>query len=138
MRTVYLVLRLLLGLLLLVAGLIKLRDPLNFRHALDAFGFLPLKITIPVAVVLPPFEVLCGLAIILGFRTRAMVSAAAGMLLIFSAVLGWLLISGRSVDCGCFGRAELLNASPPIALVRNLVFLVVAGVIYRTSCQPHE
>ncbi len=85
------------------AGLDKFRDPLQFADSVAAFGILPILLVSPLALGLPPFEVLCGLMLLAPMTRRV---AALGLTLItamFFIALASALLRGLTLDCGCFG-----------------------------------
>lgn len=56
---------LILAAVFIFAALDKLRDPLQFADSVAAFGILPIVLVSPFALGLPPFEVLCGLLMLI-------------------------------------------------------------------------
>ena len=57
------------------------------------------------AILLPWTEVICGLFLIIGIRTRAVASMIGMLLLVFSAGIFVNLVRGAEISCGCFGNA---------------------------------
>jgi len=134
-RIANLVGRIVLAAPLLLAGAIKLADPLAFRRSLDAYGFFPPTIAVALAVALPPFEVFCGGLLITKFQRRAAALATACLMLGFSLVTGITLwrggpeqrgqalhidiadesgrqkMSGKRVMTHSFGRLQNVNIS---------------------------
>ena len=106
-----LVARLVLGVVLTVAGGLKVTSPEVSARAVRAFQILPYDFAGYVGYALPVVEILVGLLLIAGLFTRA--SAAAGGLLMLAFVIG--IISawarGLSIDCGCFGGGGAVDAS---------------------------
>jgi uncharacterized membrane protein YphA (DoxX/SURF4 family) len=94
---------LLLAAVFVYAGYDKLRDPLQFADSIAAFGILPLLFVSPLALALPPFEVLCGL-LLLTTPTRRLAALAVTLLsAMFFVALASALFRGLTLDCGCFG-----------------------------------
>ena len=106
-----LVARLVLGVVLAVAGGLKVTSPAVSARAVRAFQILPYDFAGYVGYALPVVEILVGLLLIAGLFTRA--SAVAGGLLMLAFVIG--IISawarGLSIDCGCFGGGGAVEAS---------------------------
>ena len=94
---------LVLAALFIYAGATKVRDPLQFSDIIAAFAILPAALINLLALSLPPFEIGCGLMLLVP-RTRRI--GALGVTLIsvifFSALLS-ALVRGLVLDCGCFG-----------------------------------
>jgi uncharacterized membrane protein YphA (DoxX/SURF4 family) len=93
-----------LGSLFIYAGARKLLDPNAFAVLLDAFGIVPESLLGIVAALLPLAEVVAGLALL--FDIRGSLAVVAGLLVIFSVMLGYGLKMGLNVDCGCFGPQD--------------------------------
>ena len=118
--------RLVLGAILLVAGVAKFLDLGAFRRGLADFG-LPAGVVRPVGVLLPAAEI----AIAVALWSPAAAWGAAGALALFtafSAVIAGNLWHGRRPPCGCFGQFEATPISRA-TLVRTLLLAVVAGVL---------
>lgn len=94
-----------LGLLFVVAAWPKLQDPPAFAKAVWAYHLLPAWGVHPVALILPWLEMLCGVALLAGVWRRAAAAWIGLLLVAFIGALGWNLLQGRPVDCGCFSVA---------------------------------
>lgn len=95
--------RLTVGGVLLVAGALKVRDPLGSVLAVRAYEVLPGPLETLVGRGLPWLEIALGLLLILGLGTRAMAWASAGLLAVFVVGIAQAWARGLSIDCGCFG-----------------------------------
>ena len=95
--------RLILGGALLLAGGLKVGNPVASARAVQAYDVLPFELARYVGYGLPYAEVVLGALLVLGLFTR--VSAAIGALLMVVFVVGiaqaWA--RGLTIDCGCFG-----------------------------------
>ena len=102
--------RLILGIVLIVAGGLKVTSPLVSARAVRAFQILPYDFAGYVGYALPVVEILIGLLLVAGLFTR--LSAAVGGLLMVAFIIGissaW--IRGLSIDCGCFGGGGTVAA----------------------------
>jgi len=103
-RWSYRAVRTLLGLMFVVAGVIKLSDPQQFAIVIDAFGLVPRGVLIPMSYALPVLEVAAGLGLV--FDVRYSLSTIAVLTLLFLAVLGYGLHLGLDIDCGCYGPGD--------------------------------
>ena len=97
--------RVLLGLLLVVAGLAKIGAPQAFAGQIENFDALPIGWENLFAVTLPWVEVVAGLALGLGVQARSAAWLALGLLLVFDAAIVQAMARGLNIDCGCFGTA---------------------------------
>lgn len=106
-----LVTRLVLGVVLLVAGGLKVGKPLGAARAVQAYDVMPFEVARWVGYALPWVEIVIGVLLVLGLFTR--VSATIGTLLMVAFVIGiaqaWA--RGLSIDCGCFGGGGQIDAS---------------------------
>jgi len=103
--------RLILGVVLLVAGGLKVTSPASSALAVRAFQILPYDLAAYVGYALPVVEILVGLLLVAGLLTR--VSAVVGGLMMLTFIIGitsaWM--RGLSIDCGCFGGGGTIGAS---------------------------
>ena len=106
-RTIHLLsllLRLVIGNVFIFAGSLKLFDPAAFAWDIYQYGLVPRPLIDPIAVGLPVMEVAAGAGLVLNRRWSY--GAVGGMLMLFMALLGYAIINGLNVDCGCFGSGE--------------------------------
>lgn len=112
--------RLILGVVLVVAGGLKVTSPLVSARAVRAFQILPYDLAGYVGYALPVVEILVGLLLVVGLFTR--LSAVVGGLLMLAFIIGissaW--IRGLSIDCGCFGGGGAV-AAPQTKYVADLL-----------------
>ncbi len=102
--TLYLAIRILLGLLFLIAGGTKIIDPHTFAATIDAFGMLPSGLAFPLALILPPLEILAGVGLILD--VRGSLATVTVLLVGFIMVLAYAISLGLDIDCGCYGPGD--------------------------------
>ena len=79
--------RLLLGVVLVVAGALKLPDPAAAVRAVRAYRLLPEVLVGPVAFGLPVLEIAVGLALLAGLFVRTAAIAAAVLMVVFLAAV---------------------------------------------------
>lgn len=124
--------RLALGVVLLIAGLLKIGNLGESVLAVRAYQLLPYEMTTVVGYALPIIEIILGILLIIGLFTR--VAGLAGTLLMLAFIFGissaWA--RGLSLDCGCFGGGGEISpeeafAAYPIDIARD-VGLAIAGL----------
>lgn len=122
--------RLILGVVLFVAGALKVTSPAVSARAVNAFQILPYDVARYVGYALPVVEILVGLLLVAGLLTRA--SAAVGGLMMVAFIIGiasaWA--RGLSIDCGCFGGGGAVAASQtkyPWEILRDVGVAACAG-----------
>ena len=112
------------GMVLLIAGILKLMDPVGSGLVMDEyFKFLHLGFLKPasriIATAFALIESLIGAALIAGVW-RKTIATISGVLMIFFTVITIILyIAQPAMDCGCFGEAVHLNHAQ--TLLKNLI-----------------
>lgn len=94
-----------LGLVFVWAGVVKLAAPKAFARMVSGYGLVPPDLLVPFALGLPVVELLAGVGLV--FDVRGSLRTIAGLLLMFLAVLGYAILNGMAVDCGCFSLEEI-------------------------------
>ena len=132
------ILRISVSLVFLVAGVLKLRDPLAFADGIAAFQVFPAWIINVLAMGVPFFEILTGLGI-LSRRTRsAGALAACGLSIGFVLLYASALARGLEVTCACFGKWEILEASTQVGFLRALILLGLSAWVYAKALARPE
>jgi putative oxidoreductase len=135
-RALSLVLRLGLGALFVVAGVLKLRDPTAFATDIANYQLLP-GLAPYLAAALPLTEVLAGLLLVVG-RGAWRLSAAVAiglMMLAFTGAASSALARGIDISCGCFGGDR--GTVDGLTIARDLALLAaVAAVLFLERRRP--
>ena len=125
--------RLTLGAVMLVAGALKIADPVTAAQAVRAYELLPEALVTPVGWGLPFLELAIGLLLIVGFGTRPAGLAAGLFMVVFIAAVSSAWARGLSIDCGCFGGGGTVAAGQTKYLqeiLRDTGLLVLAGWLF--------
>jgi uncharacterized membrane protein YphA (DoxX/SURF4 family) len=122
--------RLILGIVLIWAGVSKVTHPAVSAQAVRAYQILPYDFAGYVGYALPVLEILVGLLLVAGLLTRW--SAAVGGLLMLAFIIGisWAWAHGYALDCGCFGGGGTIAASQtqyPLEILRDVGLAACAG-----------
>jgi peroxiredoxin/uncharacterized membrane protein YphA (DoxX/SURF4 family) len=127
MDAALLIVRLVLAVVFIVAGLAKLSDLKGSRKAIIEFG-LPAVVASPLALLLPLAELGVGAALIPASSAWWGALGAVGLLVLFVVGISINLVRGRKPDCHCFGQ---LHSAPAgwKTLARNGVLAAVAGFV---------
>jgi uncharacterized membrane protein YphA (DoxX/SURF4 family) len=125
-QTAVLLIRLILGGVFLYAGVQKIADPQAFAGSIAAYRILPYFGNYLAAAVIPWLEVLCGLLLVAGWRTRGAAAVIVLLTVVFMAALASILVRGLDIDCGCF-RPGGGKTSAWTALVRD--FFLCGGAL---------
>lgn len=122
--------RLILGVTILVAGLLKVTRLDASVQSVRLYQLLPWDITSFVGTALPILEIAVGLLLITGTFTR--ISAVVGSLLMLAFIFGIASVWARgiSIDCGCFGEGGAIDASLtqyPLEILRDTGLLLTGA-----------
>jgi len=116
------------GGIFIYAGSTKLLEPTTFAVLIEAYGMVPTPLLMPVAITLPALEVTAGIGLL--FDIEKSLEIAAGLLMLFIAILSYGILMGLDVDCGCFApedsEAKAFHGLR-LALYRDLMML--AGIV---------
>jgi putative oxidoreductase len=121
-------LRLGLGGLFLVTGVLKLRDPAAFATAVANYQLFP-QVAALLAATLPTVEIVTALALIVAPRPwrRAAAVAVAAMMAMFTIAASSALLRHIDISCGCFGADS--GHIDALTLVRDLTLLAAAIIL---------
>lgn len=121
--------RLALAAIFIYAGSVKLMDPRGFARTISHWDLVP-EFFLPItAIGLPSLEVLAGIALMLDMRIG--LHTISGLMVMFIMVLGYGVLLGLEIDCGCFGAQELQERQGIYhALYRDIVFLAAVVFLY--------
>lgn len=135
MKVLSIILRLLLGLFFLAAGLSKLGSPLQTLAAVYSYEIvLPDWLAATIASALPWMEILLGLALTVGLWLPVALGWVVLMLVLFTALTAQAWWRELPIDCGCVDLSVLHPAlaalsTPGGAALRNVGLLVLAAVL---------
>ena len=126
---IFLVLRILIGLLFLISGAEKLINPLqNFLYVVQSYELLPSRAEGWVAHLMPWCEFFVGLFLVLGLWLKNALRATLILFCVFIFVIGQALIRKLAVtECGCFG--ELISFPLPVTLMMDSTLLAISGIL---------
>jgi len=129
--------RVILGALLLIAGIFKLQDNTALFETIAYITWLPIGIKSFIIDVLPWIEVIVGGLLIAGVFKKVVIPAGALIYAGFFAFAIYGLGSGMEGDCGCFGEADDSNILAMLLgstfgwpmVIRNGIFVAMAGIL---------
>jgi uncharacterized membrane protein YphA (DoxX/SURF4 family) len=116
--------RLIIGLTFIYASYHKIGSPSEFAKTLYGYDLVPGILINLIAITLPCFEMVSGVARITGIYPRSASLIINSMLVIFIIVLSVNLIRGHEFDCGCFSPDQIgYTASAGLELGRDIILL---------------
>lgn len=124
--------RVVLGGLLIVAGALKVGHAADLAAAIAGFRLLPPGIVAPMALVLPIFEIVLGLYLVVGLLARITAIAAAVQFVVYAGAIASAILRGIPANCGCFGpndaaKADWLHVGFDLALAALALVIAVAA-----------
>lgn len=75
-----------------------------FAQSVKAFDILPDHLVVLTAFVIPWAELLAGVALLVGFWTRAAALVVSALLAVFIAAIVSVITRDMNIECGCFGK----------------------------------
>lgn len=130
--------RVVLGAVLLIAGLLKYQHLDKSQMAVRAYELLPVALANFLGLVLPFLEIAVGVLLIVGAAVRVSAAISGVLMLAFSIGIAQAWARGLSIDCGCFGGGG--QVAPGTAnylpeLIRDAGLALMAFYIFR---YPHS
>jgi len=128
-----LAIRWIVGLLFIFSGLVKANDPLGLSYKMQEFfeawnwNFLN-DYTLVFSLVMNAFEVLAGIAVIIGWRMKLFSWLLLLLIIFFSFLTGYALFSGKIKTCGCFG--DCLPLTPAQSFTKDLILFVLILILF--------
>jgi len=120
--------RLYIGGIFVYASIYKINYPAEFAETIASYQITPYFAVNLMAVVLPWIELISGVLLILGIRTRSAAAILLALLALFTLAIAITLARGVPIGCGCFHTIE-----DPISwktLVRDLIWLAMASQVF--------
>ncbi len=133
MKTTLLIIRWIVGLLFIFSGLIKVNDPLGLSYKMQEF-FEVWQLhglndyTLAMAMVMNVFEVVAGVAVIIGWHMRLFSWLLLLLIIFFTFLTGYALFSGKIKTCGCFG--DCLPLTPAQSFGKDIFLLVLIVILF--------
>ena len=120
--------RLYLGGLFIYASLYKINYTAEFAETIASYQMVPYWGVNLMAVILPWIELVSGILLVIGLRTRTVAGVVGFLLLLFTVGIVYNLLLGSEISCGCFQSLE-----DPISLwtvLRDLIWLAMAVHVF--------
>jgi uncharacterized membrane protein YphA (DoxX/SURF4 family) len=122
-----LLLRVLLGLIFIIAATEKIAVPENFSFLIANYKLLPSEfINIP-AIIIPWIELISALLLLLGILVKENSAIITFLLIVFTIAIIISLFRGLNIDCGCFGTTY--GEQIGILKISENIILIIFGFI---------
>jgi uncharacterized membrane protein YphA (DoxX/SURF4 family) len=127
--------RILVGVLFIISGLIKLNDPMGFSFKLEEYfnaNVLNVEFLIPAALLIAClvviFEVVLGVMLLIGFKTKFTVWSLLAMIVFFTFLTFYSAYFNKVTDCGCFGDA--IKLTPWESFTKDIILLGLILILF--------
>jgi uncharacterized membrane protein len=121
----------LLAVVFLVACIPKIASPHDFAVAVFRYQVLPYGLINIAAVYLPWLELVTALALLAPGWRRGAALIVLLLLAVFAGAMTFNLLRGVNVSCGCFSVSDEAASSGWWNVVRNLVLMAAAWIVFR-------
>ena len=133
MKKTIVFLRFFVGILFIFSGLIKANDPLGLSYKMQEFFELWHMTyfndyTLILSVLMIAFEIIAGVAVILGWQFKLFSWLLFGLIIFFTFLTGYAVITGSVKECGCFGDCIKLTAEQ--SFTKDIILLIVIGFLF--------
>jgi putative oxidoreductase len=128
-KVLALLFRLYLGGIFVYASMYKISFPGEFAQSVASYQIVPHWGVNLMAVIMPWLELICGILLIAGIRSKAAAAIIGGMLTIFALAIFTALVRDIPVGCGCFQAV-----ADPISwktFARDMVWFAMTVQVYR-------
>lgn len=135
--------RLILGVVMLVAGALKVTNLRSSVLAVRAYKLLQYDLAAIVGYGLPLAEITVGLLLLMGIFTRVAAAITGLMMMSFIFGISWAWAHGYSLDCGCFGGGGEIETAKALAaypweIARDIGLLFLAAWLVIRPATPYS
>lgn len=128
------------GILFIFSGLVKANDPSGLSYKMqeffEAWGWDGLNnYTLALSVIMNTFEVLAGVAVIIGWRMRLFSWLLLLLILFFCFLTAYAYLSGKIRTCGCFG--DCLPLTPLTSFIKDVFLLILILLFFANRKHIH-
>jgi uncharacterized membrane protein YphA (DoxX/SURF4 family) len=116
------------GAVFIYASLSKIHYPAEFGESIAAYQIIPYWAINFMAVFIPGLELVVGLFLFIGLRTRVASLIIGGLLVVFIIALLLSLYRGLPISCGCFSSAE--SQIGLWEIIRDVIWLLFVVQIF--------
>src|SRR5215212_7932019 len=141
MKTLLTLSRLIVGVLFIFSGLVKANDPLGLSYKMQEFfevwGWHGLNdLTLGFSIIIIAFEIIAGVAVLVGWKFRLFSWLLLLLIIFFTFLTGYAVLSGKIRECGCFGDCIKLTAMDSFIKDLILLALIIFLFAFRDRVRP--
>lgn len=150
MKIIVTIIRIIVGVLFIFSGLVKAIDPLGLGYKMqeffeawneglakssfflakpliDLFNFLH-EHSLTLSVIMIAFEIIAGAALLLAWQMRVFSRLLLLLIIFFTFLTGYALLSGKFKNCGCFG--DCIPITPKTSFLKDLALTVMISFLF--------
>ena len=121
--------RLVLAAVFIYAAVGKIRNAEEFAELVKGYRLLPIFAVNIVAIILPWFELLCGISLIIGILVRSAGLAVAALNLAFASMVLSAMARGLDIECGCFTLSKAHSKVGWVHVGMNLLLFLISLLV---------
>ena len=134
MKNVVQITRFIVGVLFIFPGLVKANDPSGLAYKMDEYFAVwgwdwATGYTIGLSIAMNVFEIAAGVALLLGWLPRLNTWLLLLLIVFFTFLTGYAVLSGKIKTCGCFGDCIPLLAHQ--SFIKDLILLALILVLLK-------
>ena len=135
------IVRVIVGVLFIFSGLVKANDPLGLAYKMQEFfdvwaanaSLTSLMhwldtYALPFSIIMITLEIVVGVGILLGIWKRFFTWLLLLLIIFFSFLTGYAVLSGKIATCGCFGDCIPLSAMQ--SFIKDLILFALILIIF--------
>ncbi|MDO5608109.1 MAG: DoxX family protein [Capnocytophaga sp.] len=135
MKYIIHLIRLFVGVIFIISGLIKLNDPVGFSFKLDEYFSEPvlnlpflMPFALSFAIIVCIAEVILGVMLLVGYQKKWTLWLLLAMLVFFGFLTFYSAYYNKVTDCGCFGDA--IKFTPWQSFGKDILLLVLTLILF--------
>lgn len=150
MRATVNIIRILVGVLFIISGLVKANDPLGLAYKMQEFfeiwntdlaassfflknaliGFFTFlhSQALALSVLMITLEIVAGIALLIGWKRRLVLNGLLLLIVFFTFLTAYAYLSGKFKNCGCFG--DCIPITPFTSFMKDVVLLGMIVFLY--------
>jgi len=130
------VMRVLLGIVFLIASYGKILEPEQFSREISNYHFIPFGLENFVAIVLPWIELCIGFGLIFGVMINGSALISGTLLIMFNLLVIQAMIRGFNIECGCgLKEGEMIGWQK---LAENFTLLLISFIVFKQKKRIFE
>jgi uncharacterized membrane protein YphA (DoxX/SURF4 family) len=133
MKSTINIIRILVAILFIFSGLIKANDPSGLAYKMDEYFHVwgwdwATQFSMPLSIGMNVLEIVAGVALLLGWQAKLVTGVLLALIIFFTYLTGYAVLSGNIKTCGCFGDCIPLQAHQ--SFIKDLILFLLIAILY--------